>query len=184
MRALWEATREWHHACEEHSIGQLMTKGQITPQQWADWLYGFYEIHVAVDRKLNTNMDRRDKFQKDFDYLYEQYGVRPSFSAAASKFRDELLVGSEKDLMGAAYVIHGAHRRGGAMLRKKMEQLGLPCLHTLYDDPKDAEAFVKKVSEDVSLSEAAVKCFETLYEVMNEIEKRDSVARLPQAPVN
>ena len=38
---LYDATRDLHHACEQHPLGQAMVNGAVTPQHWADWLLGF-----------------------------------------------------------------------------------------------------------------------------------------------
>ena len=39
--SLYEATKDLHHACEAHALGGRMSKGNVTPQEWADWLWAF-----------------------------------------------------------------------------------------------------------------------------------------------
>ena len=165
MRKLWETTRDLHHACEQHPVGQRMMKGEVTDQEWADWLYAFDIIHSTVDMHLPSNMWRWAKLNKDFAALKER-GVTPNKSKAAVEYADSLLRRPLNDVLGAAYVLHGAHRRGGQVLKKIVDK---PCHHVEYDNSQEAEAFVKMLSEKEELTDAARECFGVLLKVMDEI---------------
>lgn len=164
---LREATRDLHHACERHPLGQRMVNGEVTPQEWADWLSAFNTIHATVDRILPLHMHRQYLFNADFEWLRLHHNTVPANSKVAADFA-ELLV-SDTDKLGAAYVLHGAHRRGGRKLAETVTALGLPCAHTHYDRPKAAESLIKSWAEQTDLVSAAVETFDAMLRIMDEI---------------
>ena len=163
--SLYAATRDLHHACEAHSVGQRMTAGTITRQEWSDWLEAFRIIHLAVDPILPQHMTRDGLLLADLSLL-----PTPHPSPATQAYADGLTTQAQRE--GAAYVLHGAHRRGGAMLARTMGAAGLPTAHVVYPLPGEAEAFVKGCREREDLAEPARKTFGALLAVMNEIELR------------
>jgi hypothetical protein len=65
MGALYEATRDMHHACERHPVGQRMALAAITPQEWADWLAAFRAVHVVIDPQHPPRMGRVAALEAD-----------------------------------------------------------------------------------------------------------------------
>ena len=78
------------------------------------------------------------------------------------------LIGTE----GAAYVLHGAHRRGGRVLASTMGKAGLPTAHVIYPLPAEVEALVKALRDRADLASGARAVFAGLLAVMDEIEVR------------
>jgi hypothetical protein len=163
MTSLYEATRDLHHACEAHPVGQRMTTGTVTPQEWADWLAAFRAVHVVIDKDLFAQMGRVDLLDADLSLL-----PAPRPGIAAQALADSLTTQSARD--AASYVLHGAHRRGGRVLAGTMGKAGLPTTHVIYDLPAEAEAFVKSMRDRTDIAADARKVFEGLLAVMDEIE--------------
>lgn len=162
---LYESTRDLHHACEAHAVGQRMQAGRITRQEWADWLWAFRALHVVVDATLPAHMSRDAALAADLAML-----PRPHVSRAAQWFAATLAEGGETG--GAAYVLHGAHRSGGRVLAPKMAKLGLPTHHVCYVDPDAAQEMVRGWREQMEWAEQARATFGCLLAVMDEIEAR------------
>jgi heme oxygenase len=162
---LYSATRELHHACEAHPVGQRMSQGIITPQEWADWLEAFRVIHLAVDPILPTHMARDRALLADLESL-----PAPNAPVAAAAFAASLSTVPQQE--GAAYVIHGAHRRGGAVLAKTMTSAGLPTSHVIYVEPTLTENFIKTTRTRLDLAEPARATFQALLATMDEIQFR------------
>jgi len=168
---LYEATRDLHHACEAHPVGQRMNPpGQgraptITRQEWADWLAAFRALHAVVDAGLPAHMSRDAALAADLAML-----PRPHVSRAAQRFAADLADAEETG--GAAYVLHGAHRSGGRMLAPKMAKLGLPTHHVIYADPDAAQDIVRGWRGRTEWAEQARATFDCLLAVMDEIEAR------------
>lgn len=164
---LREATRDLHHACEQHPLGQRMARGEVTAQEWADWLAGFAVLHAAADRVMPIHMQRGYLFNADFEWLRMQHGVEPREPQAAVAWAS--MLDTETDKLGAAYVLHGAHRRGGPIIRKVVSRHGLPSAHTHYDRAVDAERLVKALSARTDLAAAARRTFAVLLASMDEV---------------
>lgn len=161
---LFNATRHLHHACEEHPVGARMANGTCTPQEWADWLWAFRELHRVVDTTLPPHMVREQVLTADLSVLPE---ANPS--PAAIRFALSLL---GVEVVGAAYVLHGAHRSGGRVMAPKMAKRGFPTLHTCYRDATAVREWIDSVRGEMSASDQASATFGCLLEVMGEIEER------------
>lgn len=162
---LYEATRDLHHACEAHAVGQRMAAGTITPQDWADWLAAFRAIHAAIDPYYPAHLARVALLDADLALL-----PRPRPGRAAQELVDSLKTPAAR--AAAAYVLHGAHRRGGRVLAGKMGKAGLPTAHVVYPLPAEAEELVVLLRGRADLAEDAVRVFRGLLAVMDEIEAR------------
>lgn len=162
---LYEATRDLHHACEAHAVGQRMQGGSVTAQEWADWLNAFRLLHFVVDVRLPAHMARDAALAADLAML-----PRPRVSPAAHHFAARLA--RAETVEGAAYVLHGAHRSGGRVLAPKMAKRGLPTLHVTYADPDAAQNVVAGWRHREELTEQARETFACLLRVMDEIEGR------------
>lgn len=165
---LYAATRELHHACEAHPVGQRMSAGTVTPQEWVDWLAGFRALHGAIDPHLPLHLARVALLDADMMAMRVSHGVLARMPLAAVRFARSL--NSESARMGAGYVLHGAHRRGGAVLAKTMAGLRYSTGHVIYPLPSEAEAFVKGLRERADLAEPATETFRALLAVMDEIQ--------------
>lgn len=167
MTNLYEATKDMHHACESHSVGGRMSKGNVTPQEWADWLWAFQCLHHVVDRNLPVHMSRNLLLSADLSVL-----PPARHSDAAVDFSRNLI---DQDVSGAAYVLHGAHRSGGRVLAPILVKRGLPCGHIAYLYPDKVQEWVRETRERADAAILARKTFECLLSVMDEIESRYAV---------
>lgn len=162
--SLHELTRDLHHACEAHPIGQAMVTGAIAPQEWADWLWALRCLHMVIDRHLDPHMSRTEPLTADLAMLPPAHPSRAALLFAAD------LAGKHTD--GAAYVLHGAHRSGGRVLAPKMAKAGLPTLHTSYRWPAVVKDWLGGVRVRASFADQARHTFACLLSVMDEIEER------------
>jgi threonine dehydrogenase-like Zn-dependent dehydrogenase len=165
MGGLYEATCDLHHACEAHPVGQRMTQGVVTPQEWADWLAGFRALHVAIDPWLPAHMARVALLNADLALLPKPHTGQAAQALAAT-------LTTPLAIEAAAYVLHGAHRRGGRVLASTMGKAGLPTAHVAYPLPADVEALVKALRDRDDLADGARAVFAGLLAVMDEIEAR------------
>lgn len=172
---LYAATRDLHHACEAHPVGQRMSAGTVTPQEWVDWLAGFRAIHGAIDLHLPLHLARVALLDADIEVMRVVHGVTAREPQAARRFAESL--DSESARLGAGYVLHGAHRRGGAVLAKTMAGLRYSTGHVFYPLPSEAEAFVKQLRERADLAEPATETFRALLAVMDEINNTGEPAQ-------
>lgn len=168
---LFEATRDLHHACEAHPLGQRMAAGNITRAEWAGWLTAFRVLHQVVDPALPAHMHRDGLLAADLSVLPPVLPGR-----AALSFARELCdagAGTDnvgRDTTGAAYVLHGAHRSGGRVLAPTLVKRGLPCGHITYRHPNAVQAWVKTIRARGDLADPARATFTCLLAVMDEID--------------
>jgi len=173
MTTLYEATRDLHHVCEAHPVGASMFNGTITEQHWCDWLGVLYSIHSAIDPRLPVYAHVSGELTLD---LVEMLPLtpRPGPVAVADRFAASLTTPAQ--IAGTAYVLVGAHRRGGQMTRKRLLEAGrsLPMRHVDFFAPKEAEALVKWLREirEPTVTSAGRDTFALLLAAMNEIEGR------------
>jgi threonine dehydrogenase-like Zn-dependent dehydrogenase len=165
MTTLYEATRDLHHACEAHAVGQRMTAGTVTRQEWADWLAAFRAVHVVIDPHHPAHMARVALLDADMALL-----PAPRVGNAADILAATLT--TPTSIAAAAYVLHRAHRRGGRVLASKMGKAGLPTAHVVYPMPAEVEALVKSLRDRADLADGARAVFAGLLVVMDEIEGR------------
>ena len=162
--SLYDATKDLHHACEQHPVGQRMANGAVTAQEWADWLAAFRTLHDVIDTALPAHMARDAVLSADLSVL-----PRANPSPAALVFAASL---AGADVSGAAYVLHGAHRSGGRVMAPKMAKRGFPTLHTCYRDPEAVKAWIDGVRNRGDMVGQARDTFGCLLAVMDEIEGR------------
>lgn len=167
MQSLYAATRDLHHACEKHAVGQLMSSGHVSSQMWADWLNAFRVIHRAIDPHMPLHLARVALLDADIEAMRSVHGVAARESHAAHVFADSL--DTEEARLGAAYVLHGAHRRGGAALARTMATLQFATAHVAYPLPREAETFIDLLRGRADLAEPATATFRALLAVMDEI---------------
>jgi hypothetical protein len=169
MGPLWEATRDLHHAAEQHPVAVRMSSGTISEQEWADWLHAHWTIQQGLDPHLPLCVRRSDALARD---LLELLPVKGTHSPAATDFAATLT--DPVMIFGSAYLTIGAHRRGGRVIEKAMRAAGrhLPSRHIVFDDPKAAELFVSDMRECPEIAPGARSAFEALIKILDEIEGR------------
>lgn len=165
LGALWSGTRDLHHACERHAVGQRMLAGQVTPQEWADWLAAYYVIHLVIDRSLPGHFARQPYLLADFAAL-----PPPRLPLAASAYAAGLR--GARDILGACYVLHAAHRRGGRAKAEVMRGAGLSTRHIVYEHEGEVEAFVRGLRDRDDLIAPAQAAFAAMLATMDEIAAR------------
>jgi len=168
---LWESTRDLHHACEEHPLGQTMFKATVTDQDWCDWLGVFHVLHMAIDPWVPPHVQVTGALTLD---LIEMLPLTPTPVEAAKRFAATL--DTAEKIGGAAYVLIGAHRRGGQVMERRFAEAGrtLPLRHVRFHDPATAELFVKELRLRGELADTARATFQCLLDAMEEIHTRNS----------
>lgn len=185
--SLYLATRELHHACEQHPLGQRMSAGTISAQEWADWLMAFRAIHAAIDPHLPAHLARVALLDADLAAMRGMFEVDARLPASAGGFGRDLhqaaaragqsdIASTAPEVLGAAYVLHGAHRRGGQVLTRTLAQRGFASAHVVYPMPAEAEAFVKGLRDVEHLAPHARAAFAALLAAMGDITKVDGSA--------
>lgn len=167
MKPLWESTRDLHHACEAHPVGNAMSKGNPPRQWYSDWLGCLSMMHRIIDKDVEQIIVRADLVDKDIDEM----DVKPRFNSACKLYCDQL----EKDEMlrqGAIYVLTGAHLMGGEIMRRRL--VGFPVNHVQWDDRQLAINELRKFRERPELVDQARACFQALLDIMDEIQAKDS----------
>ena len=164
---LRELTRELHHAAEQHPFGTKMSNGDVTNQEWADWLASLRQVHTVLDANLPPSLDRRGELLLDLGLLLPVYGS-PTF--AADKFASTLTTPDR--IIGAAYIFMGAHLRGGAVIRKRLEPKGLPCNHLRFSQAKEANDYIVALRDISHAAAGATAAFRAIIEIMDELAYR------------
>jgi len=142
-----------------------MTAGTVTRQEWANWLAAFRAVHVVIDPHHPAHMARVSLLDADLALL-----PAPRVGQAADILAATLT--TPTSIAAAAYVLHGAHRRGGRVLASTMGKAGLPTAHVIYPLPAEVETLVKSLRDRADLADGARAVFAGLLAVMDEIEAR------------
>ena len=164
MRPLWEATRDLHHACEEHPVGAAMASGKPPLGWYADWLYAIHRIHHVVDPAIPENLRRVAALETDI----VNSGVISTPVPSAYAYAESL--DTDDKIAGAAYVLTGAHLMGGEIMRRRLK--GYPTEHLEWDDRPAAIAALRVFRERVELADEARACFSALLSIMDDILER------------
>jgi heme oxygenase len=157
---LREATRDLHHAAEQHPIGGAMAAGTISPQAWADWLAALLVVHTAIDPMLPVPCWRTEQLLAD---LYLSNIPEQHHNAAAARYVQTL-----DDCTGAAYVFTGAHLMGGALIERRINGR-LPCAHLRWDDRAAAIRAWSPYRQAASAEPLARQAFAAVIAIMDEI---------------
>jgi heme oxygenase len=160
---LWYDTRDLHHACEKHEVGAAMATGSPPMQWYCDWLNALLIIHQHIDPFSIKEIGRVNRLERDILEL-----VQPNDSYAANKYIESLK--TKEDILGATYVLLGAHLMGGEVMRRRL--VGYPTSHLEWDDRKIALEELTKIKQEENLSTPARKCFQALLQVMDEIKEK------------
>jgi len=164
---LRDLTRDLHHAAEAHPFGTRMSQGDITRQEWADWLASLRCVHTKLDAHLPPFLDRRGQILLDLGMLLPINGTPAKAANDLSWVSD-----SVSSIIGTAYIFGGAHLRGGAVMRKRLEPLGFPCSHLRYDQAKEANDYIVSLRDISHAADGATKAFNMIIRIMDEIAHR------------
>lgn len=166
-QSLWELTRDLHHACEEHPVGASMVNATVSDQVWCDWLGALHTLHQAIDPWLPPYVQVAGELTLDLMSmlpLTPRKLLTPRAHAAT--------LNTPERVCGAAYVLIGAHRRGGRVIEKRMISANrvLPSRHIQFFMPEESEAFVKFLRNKAQLTDSARATFQCLLDTMSEIK--------------
>jgi hypothetical protein len=166
---LYSATTEIHHTAQKHPFGKRLAAGNISVQEWADWLDIHALAYGALDPYLPQCLKRSHDIALD---LLAVLPVKPNRSDSFVEFLGSL--NGIGDLMGAAYTLVGANLRGGQVMKGRLESKGFVVNHTDFtpDEIQEGEGWLKAIRATPEIAEAAKKTFWALYQVMDEIEAR------------
>jgi hypothetical protein len=158
---LWNATRDLHHACEQHPVGGVMAVGKPPVIWYRAWLQVLLQLHEVVDQYLPDTVHRVARIKMDIKSL--NIDIKPI--KAAETYADTLT--NPIAITGAAYVLTGAHLMGGEIMRRRLE--GFPTEHLSWDDRKEALKCLTLLRESPDVIEPARNCFKALLDSMDEI---------------
>lgn len=161
MGPLWEATRDLHHACEAHPVGDAMAGGAPPVEWYTQWLQALCTIHSVVDPTLHSVLHRVERLEQDIAAMQ----IEVPRSNAAAQYAVSL--GTDEELAGAAYVLTGAHLMGGEIMRRRLT--GYPTTHLEWDNRTVALNELKTLRSRTDIAEPARACFAALLAVMDEI---------------
>lgn len=139
-----------------------MSKGNVSRQEWADWLWAFKTIHSVVDLDLPLPFSRDAPLAMDLSTL-----PTPRPTKAPMRFAADLV---GKDTLGAAYVLHGAHCSGGRVMAPILAKRGLPSAHSVYADKDAVRKWLNTSRSAYDQQELARETFRCLLATMDEIE--------------
>jgi len=166
--SLYEATKDLHHVCEQHTVGSTMSDGSISKQWWADWLGALLIAHEIIDPEIDERLWRKEQLRVDV----MGSSVEPRNNSQADLFGAEL--SSRPRLREAArYVLTGAHLMGGQVTRVRLGSR-LPNAHLHFADRKEVSEVWKPYRERADLADEAREVFDWLLRIMDEIVRLDS----------
>jgi hypothetical protein len=158
---LWNATRDLHHACEQHPVGGVMAVGKPPAIWYAAWLQVLLQLHEVVDQYLPETVHRVERIKTDINTL----GITVEPIKAAKSYANTLT--NSTAIVGAAYVLTGAHLMGGEIMRRRLE--GFPTEHLSWDSRPEALKCLTKLRESPDVIQPARDCFKALLDSMDEI---------------
>ena len=158
---LWNATRDLHHACEQHPVGGVMAVGKPPLIWYRAWLQVLLQLHEVVDKYLPSTVHRVDRIKADIATL----GIDIQPIKTADIYASTLT--NSTAIVGAAYVLTGAHLMGGEIMRRRLE--GFPTEHLLWDSRPEALKCLTVLRESPEVIQPARDCFQALLDSMDEI---------------
>lgn len=159
--ALWQATRDLHHACEQHPVGGAMARGKPPVIWYRAWLQVLLQLHEVVDQHMPVTIHRVSCIKTDINTL----SIDIPLIKTAENYADTLTTSAA--LTGAAYVLTGAHLMGGEIMRRRLE--GFPTNHLCWTDRKEALKCLTVLRESPEVVQPARDCFKALLDSMDEI---------------
>lgn len=164
--SLFSLTRDLHHACEEHPVGGSMSRGDVHPQHWADWLGVLHAVHSLIDPEIDPAFSRVPEIERDMQAMADM-GYQPRSLETAAQTVDAMK--RDAKLREAAhYVITGAHLMGGQVMRVKIGGR-LPTEHLVLADRPALMDLWAPIRERVDLADHARGVFRALLDIMDEM---------------
>ena len=177
MATLKELTWEFHKNAERSAFARKLLKGELTTEQYAEYLANQYFIYDALERWsrkagiLNGIEDicRAEAIKKDIDQLmHGGFKIKRS----AIKYADwchHLYTSKPEQLLAHIYVRHFGDLHGGQMIAKRVPSEG----HYYKFNGQEKELIAKVRSrlegkEEVFVDEA-IKCFKFATELFKEL---------------
>jgi len=158
---LWNATRDLHHACEQHPVGGVMAIGKPPAIWYRAWLQVLLQLHEVVDQHLPSTVHRVQRIKTDIATL----NIEVTSIKAAENYANTLT--NSTAIVGAAYVLTGAHLMGGEIMRRRLE--GFPTEHLSWDSRPEALKCLTQLRESPGVIQPARDCFKALLDSMDEI---------------
>jgi len=162
----YEATKETHHDAEQTPFGQEYSKGTLSRQSYTDWIFLQLTIHSLLDPLVPYYVQRAPYLMQDLAELLPCQG-------RSLKAAEELVKPFFTDVpawaLSAAYILNGAHLRGGQVVRKTLEPAGFPTHHLDFEDEAKAREWLRQQREHTHLAETDVLFFKGMIKAMDEI---------------
>ncbi len=164
---LYDATRDLHHDAEAHSWGAKMAKGDISQAEYWHWLWNLWLIHRDLDEYMPAESRRGMALGWDMAKTDCKATIVAQLAVGVYDFANM----SDAERGGWAYIMIGAHFRGGAVIRKRMEPKGFSCQHLRFEDPAKVNEYLVSLRERPECAEGARAAFKAIIEIMNRIEQ-------------
>ena len=177
MATLKELTWEFHKNAERSAFARKLLKGELTTEQYAEYLANQYFIYEALERWSNKagilngieDICRAEAIKKDIDQLmHGGFKIKRS----AIKYADwchRLYTSKPEQLLAHIYVRHFGDLHGGQMIRKRVPGSG--AYYEFHGKEKDLIAKVRSRLEgkEEMFVDEAIKCFEFATELFKEL---------------
>lgn len=162
---LYEATRDLHHNAETHPWGSRMAKGDISQTEYWHWLWELWLIHSKLDDFMPLECQRNRSLGWDM----AKTDCAKTVINQINSDKHDFAAMSEADRRGWAYILTGAHFRGGAVIRKRMKPKGFSCRHLYFEKPEIVHTYLTDLREKPECADGARAAFAALTEIMDEI---------------
>ena len=185
---LKDLTHDSHHSAQETVLGKAIMEGTITPFQYYIWLSVQSYIHAIIDEEMPYYCRRGAEFNLDLlDLLYseklsseEMLKADEILEPAITKINNYLILDdvdgftlfvTPELMMGAGYIMLGAHLMGGPKNKKHLEAAGYVCNHLSYrdGDRQLAREFLFKLRNIPKLADHANGFFKMVRDIMETI---------------
>ena len=198
MQRLRDATSDEHYQAEHHPFQQAMLNGDLSRQDYVDWLGQMYLIHGALEGALRRAVGENEglsavvvEHQYQLPYLrrdLEFFAVEPeAIEPLPATERFMALVGRNQDdpmwLLGLHYVLEGSNN-GSRFLARRVARAhdlapgqGLRYLDPYGDSQRDNWMEFKRAMDALELSgpdrdrlvEAARQMYRTVSELADDL---------------
>lgn len=99
-------------------------------------------------------------------------GIQPRTLYVPKNFAERL---NHANVYGAAYILLGAHKRGGRVIQNAMKEHGLNFQqsHIIFDENQKVELYIRMLRDDITLLEGATMAFTYIVKIFDEIMELD-----------
>tara|TARA_R110000772_G_scaffold7145_7_gene24499 strand:- start:5222 stop:5770 length:549 start_codon:yes stop_codon:yes gene_type:complete len=171
---LWEGTRDLHHACEQHPIGQAMASGSPKIEVYYAWVDALSRLHKRLDPFMPEVLHRTKELREDLEDIIKSQQdvaeVKLNKAPPFAKYFAKGLQSCKNKQAGASYVLAGAGLMGGALMVKALGD-NYPTAHLQWEDRRAALDALGEIRENGKVIKEARECFAALLQIMDEIEE-------------